>query len=363
MTSLPSSSTVLHDAFSPNEDCDGNLTLADCQALLARYGSQSSAYFTLQQDTPRFGARSIGFIAYRVVRIPGFRFNIVFANPVCDPKARSWLLGRFLKQVPGRHLFVGIDAAVSRDLATLGFRINEFGTEFSIDLTEFSLAGKHKKQLRHAANLHKRSPVTVQEQAWDEVDAYQVATISSQWRSTKAVGTRELSLLTRPPVMSEEWGVRKFYGYLDGKLAGYVFFDPYFRDGRVAGYTANILRQDLERAPTGLLDYIILQAMERFREEGVNEVSLGIAPLYNIEAMSHDRPMIRRVAQFLYNRGNRLYAFRALGYHKSRYRAREAKWYIATDSSSVLGIAWSILQGTGVLSLSTQWASDTALRL
>lgn len=363
MTSFPSSSTVLQTSFVADDRCDSTLSLCDCQALVARFGDQSSAYFTLQQNTPRFGAREIGFIAYRTVRFLGFRFNIVFANPICDPRARPWLLERFLKQVPGRHLFVGIDQAVSRDLEALGFRINEFGTEFSVGLENFSVAGKHKKQLRHASNLDRRSPVTVREASWADVDPYQVATISRQWRENKAVGNRELSLLTRPPVLGEEWGVRKFYGYVDGELAGFVFFDPYFKNGDIAGYTANILRQDLTRSPTGFLDYIILQAMDRFREEGVPEVSLGIAPLYNVDSLPGDRPMLRRISQMLYNHGNSLYAFQALGYHKSRYRAQETKWYMATDSSSVLGIAWSILQGTGVLSLSSHVASETAMRL
>src|SRR5690554_7268646 len=40
----------------------------------------------------------------------------------------------------------------------------------------------------------------------------------------------------------DEWGVRKFYAYIDGQLAGYVFFDPWFHDGRIGGYCANILR-------------------------------------------------------------------------------------------------------------------------
>lgn len=351
MTSLPAYSKGLQTSFSPGHSCQGTLSLSDCQSLVKQYGSQSSAYFTLQADTPRFGAPGIGFLAYRAVRFFGLRFNIVFANPICDPRARSWLLRSFLTQVPGRHLFVGIDREVGWELKALGFHINEFGTEFNIDIENFSLSGRQKKQLRHAANLNRRADVQVREQSWAETAPDLIADISRRWRKSKAVGSRELSLLTRPPVLAEEWGVRKFYGYVDGELAGYVFFDPYFCEGRVKGYTANILRQDPNRAPTALLDYIILQAMERFRAERIPELSLGIAPLHDVAPLPDDRPSIRHIAHFLYNHGSRLYAFKALGYHKTRFRGRESKWFLATDSSSVVSIAWSILQGTGVLSL------------
>ncbi|MDX1588008.1 MAG: DUF2156 domain-containing protein [Oleiphilaceae bacterium] len=332
--------------------------LSSCQQFLTLYGSQSSAYFTLQQKALRFAVPGLGFVAYQPVQWPGLRFNVVFANPICDPRTRPWLMRAFLQQVPGRHLFMGIDQDVAEELRTMGLRINQFGTEFSIDSREFSVRGKDKKQIRHAANLGRRMPVRVLEQPWEAVDGDAVQGISRRWCRHKAVANRELSLLTRPPVMGDEWRVRKFYGYVDGKLMGYVFFDPYFRDNRVIGYTANILRQDPEQAPAGLLDCIVLQAMAQFHREGVHELSLGIAPLYNIHPLPGDRWLLRRLGQLLYRHGNRFYAFQALSYHKTRYRGREKRWYIATDDSSALSILWSVLQGTGVLQL--PWSKSPA---
>ncbi|TVP57558.1 MAG: DUF2156 domain-containing protein [Halomonadaceae bacterium] len=347
MTSISPSERLFASALSR----ESSPSLEDCQELLSRYGNQSSAYFTLQQGARRFGVPGLGYIAYQPVAWPGLRFNVVFANPVCDPRSRPWLMRAFLNKVPGRHLFIGIDQTVAAELGQMGLHINEFGTEFTIDSRSFTVRGKDKKQIRHAANLARRAPVEVREESWQDVTEGGVEGISRCWSRHKAVGNRELSLLTRPPVMGDEWQVRKFYGYLEGELLGYVFFDPYFREGQVIGYTANILRQDTDRSPAGLLDYIILQAMEKFHQEGVFELSLGIAPLHNITAIPGDRWLLRRIGQGLYNHGNRFYAFKALSYHKSRYRGQECKWYMASDRSSALSIAWSILQGTGVLQL------------
>lgn len=317
--------------------------------LMKRYGYQSSAYFTLQSGVARFGIEGVGFVAYAPVKTLLGRVNVVFANPVCDDQGRRGLLREFLGNVPGRALFVGIDGGAAEDLRALGYTINEMGTEFSFRIPGFSVAGKNKKQLRHAANLGKRQNLTVIEQTAEETDQASALRISDGWRQSKVVKQRELRLLTRPPEFGDEWGVRKFYCYQEGRLLGYVFFDPFFKDGKVIGYTANVLRQDTENSPSGLLDYIILEAMKVFEAEGVEQISLGISPAYNVQACPGDSKIVRGVCRLLYEKGNSFYAFKALSYHKSRYRATETKWYMASKNTPVLTMLWTILRGTGIL--------------
>ncbi len=319
------------------------------QELVKRYGGQSSAYFTLQSGAERFGIEGVGFVAYAPVRTLLGRVNVVFANPVCHDRGRQWLLQEFLNQVPGRALFVGIDGGAAEDLRKLGYAINEMGTEFSFRIPGFSVAGKHKKQLRHAANLGKRQNLSVVEQTAEEADMASARRISEGWRLSKAVKQRELRLLTRPPQFGNEWGVRKFYCYQNGRLLGYVFFDPFFKDGKIIGYTANVLRQDTGNSPSGLLDYIILEAMKVFEAEGVEQLSLGISPVYNVQPCAGDSKVLRGICRILYQKGNSFYAFKALSYHKSRYRAKETKWYLATKNTPVLTTLWTILRGTGIL--------------
>ena len=326
------------------------LSAAQCRPLIQHYGQQSSAYFNLQSDVRRFGDPRLGFLAYAPVSTLFGRVNIVFANPVCISSLQPLLLRQCLEQVPGQFLFSGIDDSVTGDLQALGFTINAMGTEFRVRIPEFDTVGRDKKQLRHAGNLGRRCQLRVLEQQAREVDTEQMARISRRWRQHKRVRNHELRLLTRPPVFSDEWGVRRFYAYdRSDRLLGYVFFDPFFENGEVVGYTANILRQDMEQSPSGLLDFIILEAMERFHREGIEYLSLGISPLHNIEAIPGDNPLIRRVAQLLYRHGNRLYAFRSLAYHKTRYRGEETRWYLASRETSTLKAAWSLLRGTGIL--------------
>jgi lysylphosphatidylglycerol synthetase-like protein (DUF2156 family) len=327
--------------------CDARIS----EQFIRAHGSQSNSYFALQPDCHHYFDAQCGFVPYVPVVLAGRRVNVVPTRPVASDRAMGRLLADFEENVPGQPLYVGVDRALASTLAGRGYDTTMMGTEFSVDLTSFSLRGRAMKQLRHARNLHRRCAVQVVEQTAEQVNWRDVVDISAAWRCHKAVKQRELGLLTRPPVFDDEWGVRKFYAYVDDALAGYVFFDPYFHDGRVQGYCANILRASPDMNQLGVLDYIILNAMEQFRDEGVAGVSLGIAPLHGVRRFPGDRAGLRRLQQWLYGYGNRLYAFAPLAYHKTRYRGVAAPWFVCARDLSSIRIVATLLKGTGVLPL------------
>ena len=335
-----STTTLQHPRLDPEVSRD----------LLMAHGRQSSSYFSLQQACHHFHHPHLGYIAYTPVRTFWGLTNVVITNPVAAPDRMGALISAFESTVPGRPLYVGIDGEAASRLSGLGHRTTMMGTEFVVDLEDFTLEGRAMKQLRHASNLHRRENVQVQELIPSADVMEQASAISDSWRQSKVVKDRELRLLTRPPEFGMEWGVRRFFAYHQGRMVGYVFFDPYYEHGRIKGYCANILRSDPGVKIAGLLDHIVLRAMSVFREEGVRELSLGIAPLHGVREAPGEQRLLRYTNQWLYEHGNRLYAFRALAYHKSRYRAREEPWYLCARNLSTPAIAWVLLKGTGVLS-------------
>lgn len=342
---LNANDLVTHLDTAPKQ-CDPHVS----EQFLRAYGRQSSSYFALQPDCHHYLDRRLGFVPYVPVSLLGQRVNVVPTRPLAADEDMARLLAAFDQEVPGQALFVGVDRAMARALSDRGYDSTMMGTEFSINPASFSVRGKAMKQLRHARNLHRRCNVRVEEQTASLVSRRQVEEISGSWRQNKAVKQRELGLLTRPPVFDDEWGVRKFYAFVDDTLAAYVFFDPYFTDGRLQGYCANILRASPETNRLGVLDHIMLKAIEAFRAEGVTEVSLGIAPLHGIRPFPDDRPGLRWAQQGLYRYGNRLYAFAPLAYHKSRYRGRETPWFVCARSISSLRVVATLLKGTGLIS-------------
>ena len=340
----PGAIAAVDHTTSPGQ-CDPRIS----EQFLRACGSQSSSYFALQPDCHHYLDRFRGFVPYVPVTFLGKQVNVVPTQPLAASPDMPALLAGFERDVPGQSLYVGVDREMALTLAARGYDATMMGTEFSIDPAGFSVRGRAMKQLRHARNLHKRCPALVQELPAQAVNRSQVEAISQSWRQNKTVKQRELGLLTRPPVFDDEWGVRKFYGFIDKTLAGYVFFDPYFQKGKLQGYCANILRASPETSRSGVLDHIMLKAIDQFRAEGVPEVSLGIAPLHGVRPFPGDRPGLRWAQQCMYRYGNRLYAFEPLAYHKSRYRGRETPWFACARHMSSIRVLATLLKGTGVI--------------
>ncbi len=329
---------------------DTTISRRDLIELLQQSGGQSCDYFLLQNGISYFGDRHSGIIAFRSVRTLAGSTNIVFANPLASPDKLEPLIQRFLATSPYPVLFVGIDEVLADLLVRQGYSKNWAGTESVIPLKDFNVTGKHKKQLRHAANLGRRSDVVVKEQTWADVDQAQVRAVSADWRQGKRTASRELRLLTRPPVFTDEWGVRKFYAWQGDRLLGYVFFDPYYRDGQLKGYCANIIRTRAEAGVSAVADFIVLSAMQTFRAEGIEEVSLGLSPLHRLQPVKGERRLFRRLMQLMYRFGNRLYAFQGLAYHKTRYRPQESPRFMCLPPELPSWfVIWGMMKGTGII--------------
>jgi lysylphosphatidylglycerol synthetase-like protein (DUF2156 family) len=80
----------------------------------------------------------------------------------------------------------------------------------------------------------------------------------------------------------------------EGVLLSYIFFLPCYRDGKVVGYCSNILRQAPGTKPSYALDYLMCEAIETFRKEGLEYVSLAPAVFYKTERTEGEDPSLRR---------------------------------------------------------------------
>ena len=320
----------------------------EVRAWIEQWGVQSSSYFGYQADCKFFVHRDYGCIAFSSRRVFGKSLNVMPTSPYCAPEDIV-SLARALESFTGcANLFLGVSETAREALAAAGYGFSQIGREFQANLSDFEVAGKQMKYLRWAKNLAKRG-FEVREQAWPEVDQKRVREISEHWRKSKRFSYRELAMLTRPPIFDAEWKVRKFYCYLNGRLVGYVFFDPYFHDGKIVGYCANILRSDPSVRPHGFLDLVVLEAIRIFRQEGIESVSLGMAPLYGVEEFDDDISSVRKTAQFIYRYGSFLYAFRALAYHKQRYRMCETPWYICYKDLSLPRVSYATARACRVV--------------
>jgi len=313
------------------------------------YGRQSSAYFIFQEGVQTFHGSQGGRVHYAPQSTPFGPINFVMTNPLCAPEHMSALLEEFDQRHAVPNIYVAVDNEVAKPLRDRGYSINQVGVESSIPLADFNVRGKKKKQLRHASHFGERTGCRVEELTWDQVDGDQVWDISLDWIHSKVINNREIRYSTRPAVFDNEWKVRKFYCLHEDKVIAYVFFDPYYEEGRLLGYCANILRSRKDHHWNGALDYTMLEAMKVFQSEGVPEVSLGVSPFHNIGPEPNERKIVRWISNWFYLHGNHFYSFKSLAYHKTRYRPIETPWYLCMKDVSLARAYWGLLFGLKAL--------------
>ena len=344
-------------------------TLADTRfdqlrAAFREHGSHSLAYATLQSNM-RYHSCPSGYLAYRLL---GDGHTVaVLGDPVCALSDLEECLVGFLDLHP-TALFLQISSSTAHMLEKLDLYVNLFGRECWLDINRplhtntspFSLRGRKMERLRTSRNRCRREGITIGEESLSDIDHAILRDISREWLATKRVGS-ELQFLARPLtgqpisanhqpvaadfVIQEEDGVRLFTARSRvGEAIGFVVFDPICRYGQIEGYAASILRcrqryysspesESLSRVPSGLIDTIILEAVEQFRHEGIKSINLGLMPFAPAKKDNVGELRANRVTRLLFNGlytiGSPLFNFRSLAWHKTRYFGREEPVYFA----------------------------------
>jgi lysylphosphatidylglycerol synthetase-like protein (DUF2156 family) len=219
-------------------------------------------------------------------------------------------------------------------LRQLGFKINCVGYEPELPIQTYNTRGNWKELdlVKRARNEAKREGIVIREERIEAVNGEQLAAVSARWLQNKKVNDREIWIYARRPVFEYEEDVRKFIALdKNGQVAGFVFYDPMYRDGQIFGYSANIVRCDEERFGK-LATAIHMEAIEVFRREGREVLNLCLAPFAKLEMGTHnDDRGVKALFSLSRRFGNSIYNFEGLSFHKSKYRGAEKPLYFASN--------------------------------
>ncbi|MEN3942093.1 DUF2156 domain-containing protein [Prosthecobacter sp. SYSU 5D2] len=304
--------------------------------FIQRYGSGSLAYATLQQGMEYF-VHELGYIAFITTTHPVFARKpkrIVLTDPICDPNNRQALISAFLQEFPS-----AVFGVVSEECATLlrqmGFKVNCVGYEPELPIQTYNTSGNWKEldMIKRARNEARREGISIREVDITQVPLEQLNALSAKWLQGKKVNDREIWIYARRPVYQHEQDVRKFVAFdKEGTAVGYVFYDPMYRDGKIYGYSANIVRCD-EALYGRLATSIHMVAMEVFKPEGAEILNLMLCPFTHLEnGLYADDLMTKWFFQISQRFGGEIYNFKGLAFHKSKYRGQEKPVYYASNS-------------------------------
>jgi len=299
--------------------------LARRVAWLKQHGSHPMSFSTMQPDMAYFELPGIGYIAYARY----FRMQFALGDPVCAPGQRAEMLDRFLQQHP-RALFVQVSKAVVDHLhGRHGYYGTQFGSESKILLADWSLRGARKQIIRTAVNGARAQGIEIREGGFD----HDVKRISEAWIRTRRCKNKEIRFLIRPMLIDYREGTRYFYAMLNGEAVGFIFFDPIYKDGRLAGYVPNISRSS-SNFRQGLWYALMAHALEVFKEEGVPYIDLGLVPLQMDGGVEpQESRLLRATMSVIRERMDFLYNFKGLEFAKSRFQGRIEKTYCCHRSA------------------------------
>lgn len=287
---------------------------------LREFGNGSLAYSSLQDGLKYFMDQDLGYVAY--TQLNDSEDSVcVLADPICAKENLKSLLSEFLrgKKDP---VFLHASHDTAKILDEMGFCVNELGVETVIDIQEFTLTGNKRQKLRQSRNNAKKDKLAVLEikQATPAIRE-SFRKVSEEWRKQKVLHDNEMRFLVRPLVYEDEIDVRRFVAIKDNQIVGFVVFDPIYENKEVVGYIANHLRSGLQ-CNYSVVDVIITEALEAFKQEGKRRLSLGLSPLYQVDDGNEFRhsKLLKANFQYSFEKANFLYNFKNLARHKNLYR-------------------------------------------
>ncbi len=320
-----------------------NLSFDRRLSVLRQYGTFTNSYSVAFQEGLEYFGNERGFLAYRMVGGTA----LVLADPLVSPENREGLIREFLQAKPD-VCFCQVSPPVAALLASMGFTVNEMGTE-----TWIELAGYKMRNLRRALKRMTETGYVIKGCTSASVGIDKIADVSERWRKTRTYKSREVCFLNRPIVLGDEVDVRKFFAFdRDGNLVALSFFDPVYQDGQVVSYLAAFKRRLPEVDP--LMCSAIMQfAIDTFQREKRKSLYFGLSPLADIEDKDfpHSAFMSLNFRHAfrcpLFNR----FAYPLLGHaaHKRRYGGTAEQTYFAFNTGWAVTRMFKLLKACNMI--------------
>ncbi len=313
------------------------------------------AYTSLEPTLEYFLVDGLGYIAFKRFRHWFWAVKervIVLADPVCAPENTLELLNRFLVKYSS-PIFVQSSRMFAEVLDKKGFQVNQFGVETDLLTADFELAGKARAKLRQWRNKCQREGVIIFEKPISQcTNQDEIRALSQCWLDKK--GGAEYSFLVRPLRYQSEKDTRYFWAYLPQgngqKLIGFAVFDPIYFDQKIIGYYHNIDRIDAS-APHGTSVSIVLHALEQFKQQGIDKISLGMSPLSLQRGFSSElnfNKFTRKSFWYAFEKLNHIYPFQGNASHKNKFNGEQTPVYISSTKGTNIWHVMVMMKGIGM---------------
>ena len=238
-----------------------------------------------------------------------------------------------------------------------GFQGTKWGEDAIVDLEKCTWRGRAFELVRSQSNYCRRKGVAISEcrresmssAAWQSLKQ-EFAEVSAEFLATKPQA-REMKFFEGrfdPDCLRRK---RVFIARAEGgggRLEGFLVCNPAL-DGATWSFDIYRHRPD---AVKGTITFLMQQAMELLRNEGVQTVSLGLLPGVRCDQpRPGDSRLVRMGIVFFHRYLNFLFDTPGLYHFKQRFRPQFENRYVCTWPRSSLGGMWSFIRLFGLLDL------------
>jgi phosphatidylglycerol lysyltransferase len=301
---------VLQRAFEPEHD-DSLI-----RKIIDRYGCDPLDEFALLPDKSYWVSDDQqSFIAYSLWR----NIAVCLVGPVGPPGVWPAATHEFLRYCSVQDwepVFYPARGELRSVFDQCGLKSFKIGEDARLSITDFNLKGNRFQNLRTARNKARKEGKTFRwYQPGDGAIDYgleaQLKLLSDEWLKRKQGRqmTFDLGSFDLPKIRQE--GAAAVFTR-DGKLEAFATWLP-FRQGK--GRCLDLMRSYAEAK--GVMDFLIVESIDFFKGLGVEEVSLGNAPLANADEKLYGRE--EKAVRFLFERFNRYYGYKSLYEFKKKY--------------------------------------------
>jgi phosphatidylglycerol lysyltransferase len=297
----------------PEPAVAGPEELARARALIAQ-SDQTLANAALTGDKRLlFSDAGDAFLMYQVAR----RSWVALGDPVGSPQGAEELVWR-LREMSDHHgghtVFYQASAERLALYVDLGLAALKIGEEARVPLTDFSLEGAARADLRQAHRRAQRDGASFEVVPAERVGELLplVQHVSDAWLASKATAEKRFSV----GVFSPQY-LRQFPLALVRAGGAPVAFANLWTTGTRAELSVDLMRFD-PQAPRSAMDYLFIELMLWGQREGYRWFNLGMAPLAGLEAHPL-APAWHRVGNFVFRHGEHFYNFEGLRRYKAKF--------------------------------------------
>ena len=310
---------VLFRPLSPPNSLPGSGERSDAADLVREHGRDTLAFFKLRDDAHyHFSADRRAFAGYRVAN----RVLLVAGDPVGEPAAVPALVGDLCAFAETRGLKVaalGASSALLPVYRQAGMRSIYIGDEAIVETADFSLEGRAIRKVRQSVSRLEHAGYTVEALDFEQLDEHTVLElehVSALWRD----GEPERGFTMAMDRLDGEHAAGSVVVAARdeaGGVRGFLHFVPSY--GRPA-MSLSFMRRD-RSTPNGLIEFLVVRAIELMRDRGIEELSLNFAAFGRLL----DRPQgrIERALGRLVTLGDRYFQIESLYRFNAKF---EPKW-------------------------------------